>query len=290
MSAHPTIATMLRATAERLAGAGIEDAMREARLILGHALGAGPAIALLAPERILAPEDAVALEGIVSRREAREPFAKIVGEREFWSLPFRVDVATLDPRPESETIVDGVLARMTDRQTPASVLDLGTGTGCLLLAILTELPRARGLGIDLSPAALAIAEGNAHRLGLAARAAFRQGDFGLGLEGPFDIVVSNPPYIATGEIDHLMPEVARYEPRIALDGGPDGLRAMRALARDLGRLLSPQGFAAIEIGCDQGEAAAAIFTASGLAIAALRHDFADNPRVLVVTPNNVAAS
>lgn len=220
---------------QKLSAAGIEDASREARLIQRNA------------------PDEESFAAMVARRAAREPMSHILGRREFWSLDFAVTRHCLDPRPDSETVVETVLASLPDRARPLRILDLGTGSGCLLLALLSELPNATGVGVDASVEALGIAMGNAHRLGFGTRAQFVQRRWTQGLDGNFDIVVSNPPYIPTDEIDRLAPEVARYEPRLALDGGRDGLDAYRAILPGLKRVLAPDGFAVLEIGADQAE-------------------------------------
>ena len=204
----------------------------------------------------------------MARRLRREPMAYILGEREFWSLPLRVSPAVLVPRPESETVVEAALESIADRAAPLRILDLGTGSGCLLLALLSELPHASGLGIDRSAAALAIARANAERLGLADRAAFREGDWGYGLAGPFDVIVSNPPYVARTDARNLAPEVFAFEPQEALFAGADGLDAYRALAPDCARLLAQDGVTCLEIGQGQGASVAAILRRHGLRLVA----------------------
>jgi release factor glutamine methyltransferase len=210
--------------------------------------------------------------------------AYILGEREFWSLPFQVGPAVLVPRPESETVVEAALEQIGDRAAPLRILDLGTGSGCLLLALLSELPQASGLGIDRSAAALAIASGNAERLDLADRAAFREGDWGRDLAGPFDVIVGNPPYVARADAAGLAPEVLVFEPEDALFAGPDGLCAYRALAPDCARLLAEDGFACLEIGQGQGAAVAQILGSHGLRLVASRPDLAGIERCLVLRP------
>lgn len=282
MSEALTIAAALDDAGRRLGAAGIEDARREARLLLGHATGLEPAAIIGHPERRIAPEAARILAQAVSDRARRLPMARVTGRREFWSLAFRVTSATLDPRPDSETVVGAVLDHVGDRAAPHLVLDLGTGSGCLLLALLTELPNATGLGTDISWDALAVAAANAAALGLDARARFAAADWDRGLSGRFDIVVCNPPYVATGEIDRLAPEIARHEPRRALDGGADGLDAYRALAPSIAARLAPDGLAAIEIGAGQREAVEAILAAAGLAPGARVPDLSGIERCLVV--------
>jgi release factor glutamine methyltransferase len=282
MSAPLTIAAALDDARRRLGAAGIDDARREARVLVAHATGLEPAAIIGHPERHIAPEAARVLTEAVSDRARRRPMAQVTGAREFWSLEFRVTPATLDPRPDSETLIEAVLGQVDDRRAPCRVLDLGTGSGCLLLALLRELPNATGLGIDISVEAIAVAAANARALGLGGRACFAVADWDLGIAGAFDIVVCNPPYIPTDRIDRLEPEVARFEPRGALDGGRDGLDAYRALAPCLAGRLAPGGVAAVEIGAGQRSAAEAILSRAGLATIARVADLAGIERCLVV--------
>jgi release factor glutamine methyltransferase len=229
----------------------------------------------------LTAEQEAVLEALVRRRQRREPIAYILGAKEFWSLGFEVDPAVLIPRPESETLVEAVLEQIGDRTAALRILDLGTGSGCLLLALLSELPRAVGLGIDDSPAALAVAKRNAERLGLASRAEFRHARWGAGLEERFGLIVSNPPYVAEAEWDRLQPEIRHFEPKSALVAGPDALAAYRGLAPDCARLLAADGLCALEIGCGQGEAAAELLKRHGLHVTARYRDLAGIERCLV---------
>lgn len=261
-----------------LGAAGIEHPRREARLLLGFALGVEQA-ALLAD--LDAPMDRAPFEAVVRRRAAREPLALITCEREFWSLRFAVSPATLVPRPESETLIEAALVALPRRGAVRRVLDLGTGTGCLLLAALKEFPAAFGVGLDRDPAAAALARTNAVSLGLAGRAGFLVGDWASAIAGPFELVLCNPPYIASGEIAGLMPEVARYEPALALDGGADGLAAYRALITALPGLIAPQGVAVLELGLGQAPAVDALARAAGLR-AVVRPDLASIARALVL--------
>jgi release factor glutamine methyltransferase len=270
--------------AEKLAAAGIEGARGEAWLLLAAATGRSRAELIAGVPLGLSPVEEQRLEALAARRLRREPMAYILAEREFWSLPLHVGPAVLVPRPESETVVEAALEQIGDRAAPLRILDLGTGSGCLLLALLSELPRASGLGIDRSAAALAIASGNAERLGLADRAAFREGDWGRDLAGPFDVIVSNPPYVAPADAAGLAPEVLAFEPADALFAGPDGLCAYRALAPDCARLLAEGGFACLEIGQGQDAAVAAILRRHGLRLVASRPDLAGIERCLVLRP------
>jgi release factor glutamine methyltransferase len=266
--------------AEQLAAAGIEGARGEAWLLLSAATGRSRSELIAGAPAALSPAQERRLAALAARRLAREPMAYILGAREFWSLPLQVSPAVLVPRPESETVVEAALAEVADRAAPLRILDLGTGSGCLLLALLSELPRATGLGVDRSPAALAIASSNAEALGLADRAAFRAGDWGGGVAGRFEIIVSNPPYVAAADAHSLAPEVRAFEPGEALFAGPDGLAAYRALAPDCARLLAAGGVACLEIGQGQGAAVAAILRRHGLWLAGSRPDLAGIERCL----------
>ncbi len=264
--------------AARLAAAGIEEARREARVLLAAALGTD-AGGLLAVDQV----DPGGFEPMLRRREAREPLAYITGAKEFWSLQFATSPATLIPRPDSETLVSAALAALPDRQAVRRILDLGTGTGCLLLACLSEFPAAFGVGVDIAPAAAALAARNAAALGLAGRAAFLAGDWAAALDGAFDLVLSNPPYIPEPDIAGLMPDVARFEPRAALAGGADGFAAYRIICAALPRLLAPGGVAVVEMGAGQAEDFAAIVAANGLEVT-FRQDFSGHDRAAVIRP------
>jgi release factor glutamine methyltransferase len=228
------------------------------------------------------------LRGLTARRVAREPMAYILGEREFWGRPFKVSPAVLVPRPDSETVIEVALSVLADRARAWRILDLGLGSGCLLLTLLKEFPNARGVGLDVSREALAVAQENARSLGVADRATLLHGDWRARdwtapLGGPFDLVVSNPPYIEGATIDGLMPEVARYEPRLALDGGQDGLAAYRAIALASGELVAAPGHLVVEIGEGQAIEIAHIFEAAGLHPVAPVRDLGGILRVLRAT-------
>jgi release factor glutamine methyltransferase len=267
--------------AGRLAAAGVEDARGEARLLLAAAAGVERAALLAGALPALSAAQDAALEALLRRRERREPIAYILGVKEFWSLSFDVDPAVLIPRPDTETVVEAALAQIGDRAAALRILDLGTGSGCLLLALLSELPAAHGLGVDDSPAALAVAMRNAERLGLAAHAHFRQGQWGDGLQERFDLIVSNPPYLREAEWDQLQPEIRCFEPKGALLAGPDGLDAYRELAPDCARLLRPDGVCALEIGLGQAGAVSALLAGQGLEVIERRRDLAGIERCLV---------
>jgi release factor glutamine methyltransferase len=225
------------------------------------------------------------LEDFAARRLAGEPVWRILGEREFWGLPFRLSPATLEPRPDSETIVEAALAQFAGRRDEElALLDLGTGTGCLLIALLSELPRARGLGIDLSGQACETAAGNAALNGVGDRAAFRQGDWVEGLSGRFDLIVSNPPYIPSAEIAALSVEVREHDPLLALDGGGDGLKPYRLFAGTLPRLIAPGGALVLEIGAGQGPQVVALMRAGGLEFRGGRNDLGGHERALIFAP------
>jgi len=258
--------------------AGIDNPRLEARLLLAHAQGVTSAALLRDP---VAPADMAALAPLIARREAREPLALILGHREFWSLEFAVSPATLIPRPESETLIEAAIAAFAGREPPRRVLDLGTGSGCLLLAALSEFPAAFGIGVDRSPQAASLAAGNAAALLLADRARFVCGDWADALDARFDLVLCNPPYIRTEDLGSLMPEVANYEPRAALDGGADGFAAYRRLFPVLPGLLTPEGIAVLEIGAGQAENAMGLGRQAGFAPEP-RPDLAGIPRALVL--------
>lgn len=278
-----TAGEALAETARRLQRAGIASPRLDARLLLAHVLGLEPLAVVARPERPLDELEAARLGELAARRERREPLAHITGRREFWSLSFEVTADTLDPRPDSETLVEAVLEALPDRKAPLRLLDLGTGTGCLLLALLSELPNARGLGVDVGEGACVVARGNLRRLGLEARAEIRHGDWGRGLDGPFDVIVANPPYIADDELAALDDEVARWEPRLALAAGPEGLDCYRGLAPEIARLLAPGGIAVLEVGEGRAAAVRRLLAASGLIPGGVRCDLAGIARCVIAT-------
>ncbi|HSU04864.1 MAG TPA: peptide chain release factor N(5)-glutamine methyltransferase [Acetobacteraceae bacterium] len=273
----------LKLGAKRLAAVGIEHPRLEARLLLAHTTGLSQEALLAAVNIELDESDKVLgqLRSLLDRRAKREPLALILGRREFWSLDFEVSQATLIPRPESETLIEAALACFRHRRSPRCVLDLGTGTGCLLLAALHEFPGAFGIGIDREPAAAALAQRNAAMLGLADRAAFMIGDWARAVGHPFDLILANPTYIDSAEIDRLMPEVSRHEPRTALDGGAEGLDAYRAILPMLPDLLTEAGWAVLEMGVGQVDLIQALATDAGLTTS-VRTDLAGIPRALLL--------
>jgi release factor glutamine methyltransferase len=276
-----TVAQARRAASGRLKARGFDSPDLDARLLVGHALGLDHAGLVAQSARRLSVGEAATLDAILARRLAHEPVARILGTKEFWSLPLRITPDVLVPRPETETVVEAALV-VAERGRPLRIADLGVGSGAILLALLRELPAATGIGTDRDARALGVARDNAHRLELADRAAFVACDFGAALAGGCDVVVSNPPYIPTREIAALAPDVRDHDPRAALDGGPDGLAAYRAIAADAARLLAPGGWLAVEIGTGQGEAVSALLAAHRLTVAeAPRRDLAGHPRVVM---------
>jgi len=280
MSAGTVDQALADATA-RLRAAGVEAARRDACLLLGAALGTGADAVRAQPERPVGGAESAVFAALVARRLRREPVSRILGSREFWSLPFKITPATLDPRPDSETVVAAVLARIGDRSAPLAILDLGTGSGCLLLALLAELPAARGLGVDVCEAALRTARENAVALGLAGRASFVRGAWAAAVAGAWQVIVSNPPYILTDDLRDLAPEVQGYDPHLALDGGADGLEAYRALAPEIARLIAPGGLAALEIGTAQSEDVELLLRAAGLSVLGRDRDLAGRQRCVL---------
>lgn len=259
----------------RLEAAGVEGAARDARVLLAHALGIGlDRLTLHLPDEMTAPQ-ARAYEEALGARIARQPVAQITGRRLFWGLSFRVTRDTLDPRPETETLVAEALARPF-----VKLLDLGTGTGCILLACLKGMPAARGVGVDISEAALAVAAQNSRDLGLADRAGFLRSDWFCEVGGTFDLIVSNPPYIAADEMAALAPDVRDWEPHLALSPGGDGLDPYRIIARDAGSRLMPGGRLLVEIGPTQGPAVAGLFRAAGLEAVRILPDLDGRDRVV----------
>ncbi len=265
---------------QRLKAAGVDSPVIDARLLVQAAAGATRTDIVSDPYRPLSADQSAELDRLLIRRERREPISHILGVKGFWKIMLRVTPEVLTPRPETETILDVVL-ELYAQAARFSVLDLGVGSGAILLAILTERPGAMGLGVDVSEEALAVARENAANLGLAGRAALLRGDWTAGLadEG-FDLVVSNPPYIRSGDLAGLDPEVRDHEPRLALDGGPDGLTAYRRLAEEIPRVLRPGGRFALEIGWDQGAAVAALFTDAGAQGVRIVRDLGDRDRVV----------
>jgi release factor glutamine methyltransferase len=272
---------LIRCAEARLIAAGIDDPAPDARILAAHALGLDRVHLITHADRVLTEEELERIELLIGRRARHEPVDRIVGAREFWSLNFSLNEATLAPRPESETIVEAALQMISSRgDKKLRILDLGTGTGCLLLSLLHELPDATGLGVDCAARAVRQARENAERLGLAVRGEFRVNNWANGLEERFDLIVSNPPYIAQGEIPKLMPEVRDHDPLLALDGGKDGLDAYRLLIPQLPCLLKSNGAAVFEIGIGQGDAVRALFEISGFTDIVTHRDVAGIERCI----------
>jgi release factor glutamine methyltransferase len=263
----------------------VESPTIDARLLLEAAAPVSRADILGDPHRTLGPEAEARFEAYVERRARREPVSLILGRKGFWTLMLGVAPGVLTPRPETETILDVVLP-LFPAERAFRVLDLGVGSGAIVLAILAERPLAKGLGVDVSEDALAVARENAARLGLGRRLALLRGDWTTGLgEASFDLVVSNPPYIATAEIETLAPEVREHDPRLALDGGPDGLAAYRRLAPEILHVLKPGGRFAVEVGPAQAGAVEALFAAAGALEVATHRDLAERERVVAGLKN-----
>jgi len=275
----------LVAAVAQLQAAGIEGAARDARVLLAHALGIGADRLTLHLQDVLGADQQAGYHAALAARMARQPVAQIIGRRLFWGLSFRVTPDTLDPRPETETLVAEALTRSFMK-----VLDLGTGTGCILLSCLKGMPMARGVGIDASPAALVVAEGNARDLGLDARARFLRSDWFSAVPGAFDLIVSNPPYIAAVEMAGLSPEVRDWEPHLALTPGGDGLDAYRTIARGAGARLMPGGRILLEIGPTQGEAVSGLLAQAGLAEVRVLPDMDGRDRVVAAVKRGAADS
>jgi release factor glutamine methyltransferase len=270
--------------AARLAEAGVDSARLDARLLLGFAMELAPENLLVAQE--LTEAQSARFETLILRRESREPLAYIVGQKEFWSLDFEVGPGVLVPRPETETLIEEALRDFPDRDAPLDIADLGTGSGCLLIAFLESFPNAKGTGIDRSADALVWARRNAARHGVQARCVLSQVDWNDAVPGSLDVLFSNPPYVSERELSAASPEIIRYEPRGALAGGEDGLNAYRELAPIIARCLRPDGRAYLEIGSTQAEAVASVLERDGLRVVRTVADLAGHPRCLVVAPKS----
>jgi release factor glutamine methyltransferase len=277
------------ATARRMLTAQLKTATEspelDARLLIGAVLGLDlTGLVAAAAIRRLTDDEAALLDGFARRRRAGEPVARILGTKEFWGLPLSLGSATLVPRPDTETIVEAALEILRadhDRDRPLRIVDIGTGSGAILLALLSEWPEAWGVGTDISEAALRTARANAAGLGLAPRTAFVAGDYAAALSGAFDLVVSNPPYVRSGDIDALAAEVRDHDPRRALDGGADGLDAYRRIAPQAARLLKPGGSVVLEVGYGQSSDVEGLLTMAGLSLPGTpKADLADIPRAV----------
>ena len=256
-----TAASLIADGTRRLREAGVEGAARDARVLASAAFGMDAGQLLVRPDQPVSPSRRNVYGGFIGRRCAREPVSRILGEREFYGRTFEISPATLDPRPDSETLVEAALGLLeSDAVDPAGrlrILDVGTGSGCLLITLLAELPNAMGVGTVIQPAALEMAERNAERLGVAGRVSWKLAQSLEGIDGPFDLMVANPPYIPSDEIAGLDPEVREHDPRAALDGGADGLQIYREIAGGLAQVV-PRGWAVFEVGLGQAEGVSGI--------------------------------
>ena len=274
-----TLVSLWTDVRRRLEAAGVETPVFDARLLLEAGAGVSRLDIVTDPRRAVTDDQVAAVDVLVRRREAREPVGHIIGRRHFWTLDLFVSPAVLIPRPETELLVETALQNIAP-EASARILDLGVGSGAILLAVLAERVNATGVGVDISGGALAVARANADALGVVDRVELKHGDWDVALDGAFDLVLSNPPYIPTNDIDALAPEVARFEPRLALDGGLDGLNAYRAIVARLPHLLRPGGVFALEVGKGQAEAVMALAEAQGLSAEPPRRDLAGIPRVI----------
>lgn len=281
MTSEPTYAALLGEGHAQLERAGIAGAALDARILLEFASRCDHTQLIARSEEHPSAEAIQKYSDALEQRRRRVPLAYIIGAKEFWSLTFQVNAATLIPRPESEHLVEEALKLFPERATPGRVLDLGTGSGCLLISILSERPNLFGVGIDLSIAALQVAAENSRRHGVAGRAAFLQGDWAQAITGAWDLIVCNPPYLSAGELEAAQPEVREHEPHLALSPGTDGLDAFRKIAPALHDLLKPRGVAVLEIGSTQPTSVSAILESAGLGSMTVRPDLAGLPRVLI---------
>jgi release factor glutamine methyltransferase len=279
-----TLGALLAEAAAALTQANVGEPRRRARRLVASTLALAPADLLAHSERTVDEQASDRVRVALARMVDREPLSRILGRREFWGMEFGLSADTLDPRPETETVVTAVLRSIPDRGAPLRFLDLGTGTGCILLALLSEFPAATGFGVDVVAGAAMTARRNAATLGLAHRADFAVGDWGTPISGVFDVIISNPPYIASVALADLPREVALYDPRCALDGGPDGLACYRSLAADIRRLMGPRSLFVCEVGLSQGSAVEAILRANGLSIERCERDLAGIMRCVVARP------
>jgi len=276
------VSTLAQAQAQAqvyLARVGIATPDLDARWLLEAATGLSRTTLVMQAQQELSPEQLAIYHSLIERRAAHEPVARILGQREFWGLPFKLSPATLEPRPDSETLIE---AALDCGLAPRRILDLGTGTGCLLAALLTEYPQATGVAVDCSAAALATAQENFSALGLADRVQCLQSNWWEKVEGLFDLVISNPPYLARHELEQVQPEVRQFDPLTALVSGADGLEAYRAILAGLSGHLAPGGVAVLELGLGQGAGVSALAKAQNLTVKSIKNDLGGVPRALVV--------
>lgn len=282
LAAGTTRAAAIAELRRRFGAAGIDTPALDARVLAAAALGVEPAALIAHPEATLDGTAAARLRDHGRRRLLREPVSRILGTAEFWGLPFRLSPGTLVPRPDTEALVSAALALLPDSGAALRLLDLGTGSGCILVALLHERPAATGLGIDRDLSALATARENAEVNGVGPRACFALSEWDEAVAGRFDLVVSNPPYIPKAEIAQLDPEVSRHDPEAALDGGQDGLDSVRVVLRAAARLLAPDGHAVVEFGHDQADLVAALAREDGLNPVEIVRDMAGHQRAVVM--------
>lgn len=265
----------------RLKTSGIESADLDARILIGHVLKLDRVQLISQNDRVLDAHELRLMTVFIKCRARHESVARILREREFWSLPFGLNEATLEPRPDSETLIEFALKEISQRDATSRILDIGTGTGCLLLSLLHELSNATGLGLDISVRAVEQAQENAHKLNLSNRAIFKVNDWLADMRETFDVIISNPPYIASDIIPTLSSEVRDYDPKLALEGGVDGLDPYRHLIPLLPFFLKPKGFAVFEIGYDQSAPVSALFTVAGFTKLAVHKDLGSNDRCIL---------
>ena len=275
------ISEILNPAKQKLKNSGMEAPFLDAELLLAKVLGKSREFITCWPKHEISDQEQVLFDDFIKRRSRFEPVAKIIGTKEFWSREFIVNSHTLDPRPDSEALIDVVLALFPDKNAEFRVLDLGTGTGCLLLTILAEYPKSQGVGVDIVQSTLDIAILNAKKIGLANRSNFILNDWTKSVEGKFDLIISNPPYIKKSDIETLALEVSIYEPRIALDGGDDGLGCYRCLAPQMMDLLNKCGYAVFEFGKWQHNDVRAIFECAGMRFVSFGNDLSNEPRCVV---------
>ena len=279
-----TLAVLSRDIEKTLKAAMIEEAALDAMLLISHVLNLTSIDYALDKDRKITEQECVEIMELVQQRVSRIPMAQIFGEKEFWSLSFRVTNETLTPRPDSETLIETALNNVSDKSENIRVLDMGTGTGCLLLSLLSELPNANGLGLDISNAALDVAQCNAENLNLVNRAAFKKSNWTdqLRPDEKFGIIIANPPYIGTREKESLAPEVKDHEPDIALFSGCDGLNDYKIIAEQIGSYLADDGMIILEIGYKQAEDVKNIFTSAGFNDISLHKDLGGRDRCLLI--------
>lgn len=273
--------TILQQAKQSLKLADIPSYVLDAELLMAKALNISREQVICYPLRELSEQESGDFEKLLQRRIKREPMAHILEKREFWGREFKVSCDTLDPRPDSETLIEAALGLFDDKDKPLKILDFGTGTGCLLLTLLSELPNSEGVAVDISEKALSVAKENACKLGLAKRVGFIVSFWGVEVEGKYDLIISNPPYIKSDEIDGLEPEVSGYEPISALDGGASGLECYRQLAPFIASLLSDNGFAILEVGIGQADDVRAILEGAGLTFISCKKDLAGVKRCII---------